>query len=297
MTEMDEILRRVAHIPKISSNTIQIMSLLARKDYQARELSDMVSRDVSLSAGCLKAVNAARMGLRREVTSIEHAVSYLGSREILNLALAGEVGGVLNTPLLGYCGEREELWAHSLRTAIASAGVCRAMFPEVPPGGAYAAGLLHDIGKVILSEFLFLRMGSVFEEMGKDCARDFLAIEKTVLAHNHTEIGEVVAIQWNLPAVLRTAIRWHHAPASAPDNRDLCLAVHIGDILAMLGGCGSGGDTLMYRVDPMAEELMRKHGDVLPRIMLETETEYSSVRKRLDALAGENDGETHSDRG
>ncbi len=296
MNGVNEIISRIKALPPLSPHTVRIMDLASRPDYRIRDLADLIMLDVTLSALCLRAANSARFGLRRPVDTIEQAVAYLGSREVLRLAIQEGMPSLTDTPLTGYRGEDGEYWAHSLRTAIASAAVARLLFPGESPGAVYAAGLLHDMGKAVLSEFLSRRSPQVSEGLSRGAA-DFLDLERELLAIDHAGAGALAAERWGLPAPLTAAVRWHHEPAGSPGPyRNLCCAVHIGDLLAMLGGCGTGCDTLAYRVDPSAHTLLGPHAEHLPRLMLDIETEFSAAHRRLGALRGASDNENHPDR-
>jgi putative nucleotidyltransferase with HDIG domain len=294
---IQDIIERIERIPLISSHTMQILNLVGKTDFRIQELADLVALDFSLSSACLKAVNAAKFGLRRQVDTIEQAVSYLGSRQIVSMTLNGDMGDVLHAPLPGYYSESEELWDHSLYTAIASTAVSRLMFPGKSEGPVYAAGLLHDIGKAVLSEYLSGVKAEMREQLEQKQEKDFETMEREMLAHDHSEVGELLVKHWNLPPVFHTAVRWHHHPGEAKEkDRNICMAVHIGDLLAMLAGHGTGCDTLAYRIDTTAQEYFKNYGNALPRLMLEIETEYTSARDRLRELIGESNGETNSDR-
>lgn len=289
MTEdIKRILERVETLPAVSPHTLRIMQLAADPQFNIKDLTALVVMDMSLAATCLKLVNSTIFGLRNPVTSIEKAVVYLGSRGILDLAASMGMNGIMRSSLEGYEGESGDLWLHSLRTAIASTLVAGAIYPHDPAESVYTAGLVHDIGKVVLSVFLSEHDSVLREFLQGEPSTDFVSLEKKLLFMDHTEAGDLLADKWKLPPSIRMAIRWHHTPSLAPEPfRNLCLAVHIGDIMAMLGGSGTGCDTLVYRIDPLAQEVFRSQGDRMTKLLLDIDTEFTRAQEKLRAVSGE----------
>jgi putative nucleotidyltransferase with HDIG domain len=288
--ELVHIMKCIETLPPVSPHTLRIMQLAANPRFNIRDLTALVTLDLTLAATCLKLVNSACFGLRNPVVSIEKAVVYLGSRGILDLAASGGLSGVMGAPLEGYCGETGDLWAHSLRTAIASVHASALLLPGEPADAVYTAGLLHDIGKAVLSGFLSEHSGTLREYMVGNQSSDFATLEKTLLSLDHAEAGALLAEKWKLPESIGAVIRYHHTPGMAPEPyRNLCLAVHIGDILAMLGGCGTGCDTLSYRLDPLAEEILTLHGNRLEKMMLDIDGEFTRAQERMRTASGEKD--------
>lgn len=289
-TELKQIVNRIDTLPPVSPHTIRIMRLASDPDYRIQDLAELVTLDLTLSAACLRMVNSASFGLRRPITTIAQAVAYLGSREVLSLAVTGGFQGVLDAPLAGYGAESGDLWAHSLRTAIASARVAELIFPREQADVIYTAGLLHDIGKAVLSEFLSVRVEAVREGILDEHPADFTSLERNLLNLDHTEAGEMLADRWKLPESIREVIRYHHTPGIAPQPvRNLCLAVHLGDILAMLGGTGTGFDTLTYHIDPLAAEVLKHHDDRMAKLMLDIDSEFTRAQEKMRAISGEKD--------
>ncbi len=283
-----DIIARIEKLPAVSPHTIQIVRMAADPAFELHDLAELVSMDITLAATCLKLVNSAQFGLKRQISSVEQAVAFLGSREILNMTITSSLGDVFDRPLEGYSSESGDLWMHSLRTAIASSMVAAAVFPGTASTSAYTAGLLHDIGKVALSDSLTPYSSEIIAGLGKGENGDFAGSERRVLHMDHAEAGWLLAQQWNIPDSICAVVRYHHAPENAPEeHRELCIAVHIGDILAMLGGYGTGADTLSYRIDPLAEEVLRHHNDTVVKLMLNIEGEFVKSQRRLRELSGE----------
>ncbi len=119
---------------------------------------------------------------------------------------------------------------------------------------AFAAGLIHDSGKLILDPHILERKDA-FEEFMADGKQSFLIAEKHILEFDHAEIASEVCKNWNIPEALATAIKYHHDPSRSQGN-ELAYIVHMADAVAMMTGLGLGIDGLLYQVDDTAMEFL-----------------------------------------
>ena len=140
---------------------------------------------------------------------------------------------------------------------------------------AFTSGLLHDIGKAILSDFLKEGMNSILMALGEGRIKDFISAEQEQLGINHCAVGFELAQYWGLPEPLPSVIRYHHDPAAAePGVRTLVYTIHLADMVAMMGGTGTGADTMRYGLDPQYPQYIALSSQKLALIMIEVETEY-----------------------
>ncbi len=157
---------------------------------------------------------------------------------------------VFNRPLFGYESKKGELWAHGLLTAIAANELAAITEYNIPQGVAYTAGILHDVGKSILSKFLTGSATEILKKIDRGEAGDYLDAEMQMVGADHCSIGGELAKHWNLPPQLQAAIAHHHNPSSAEEQyRPLAYVIHLSDMIAMSGGSGTGSDSLGYVLD------------------------------------------------
>lgn len=235
-------------------------------------------------------MNSAHYNLRQPVTSIKRAISYLGNQTILSILINNNLGNYYNEALEGYQSEEGDLWSHSLRTAIAAKLITENHLPKESGNVAYTAGLLHDIGKIVISEFLNESLKADENPFSDKGEMGFQTIEKQILQTDHAEAGHMLAVKWKLPESLSSVIRYHHVPEKAPvEYRNLCVLVHAGDIAAMLGGYGTGCDTLAYQVNPMVSEVLPGlQGNALAQLLLEIDEEFTRTYNVIFSSPGEN---------
>jgi putative nucleotidyltransferase with HDIG domain len=249
----------------------------------------LIETDLTLASKCLQMVNSPIFGLKAKIGTIQRAVVLLGANTVANIALQTGMSKVFKEDLLGYNSTKEDLWQHGLRTAIASRLVAERLLGKENNGVAYAAGLLHDIGKVIISNYL---EHNDVTNLSPDSPQDnFLKVEFNALGIDHAKVGAMVAEKWNLPEPIRAVILHHHRPSESPESfTDLAFAVHMGDLFAMMAGSNTQLDGMAYPIDPIAETYVKRDAtweiETFPRLLLDIDTEFRKAIKLSGSLGG-----------
>ncbi|PNU21106.1 phosphohydrolase [Geothermobacter hydrogeniphilus] len=273
MTEhsaVEEIRRAIEKAPLLSANAQRLMQITADTDHELGDVIDIVKCDATLTARVLRVVNSAAYDLLNPISSIDRAVSYLGERMVTCIAIGDSVGNLMNRPMAGYQAAAGELWRHDLFTAFAAREIARCARGDMTIDLAFTAGLLHDIGKAILSEFLHGSAENLVGDIDAGHVENYLGGEKKLLGMDHAEIGLELAKSWQLPTPLQSAIAFHHEPQRAPEeDRLLVYAVHLGDIIAMMNGFGTGSDSMQYQLDQGYQDYLEFDTKQLPGIILE----------------------------
>lgn len=244
----DEIAHSLAELPPMPASISEVISACDDQDMTVGQLSQIILRDQGLTANILKLANSAFYGHARRVTTATEAVVLLGFSAVKSLAISSHTARLLNRALPGYGLAAGELWQHSIAVAFCA----RRLAVEVqlaPVEEAFVAGLLHDIGKIVLAT----HMETVFTEIGEEARQrreSFHHVEAEVLGFDHAELGARVAAQWSFPPELEEAIRCHHDPGRATLKPRLAHVVHLADAICMMLGVGLGADGLAYEVDP-----------------------------------------------
>lgn len=230
-------------------------------------------------------VNCAHYGFPARITTITHAVVILGFGEIRKLLLAAVMGTVLSRH--GAAGfDRHACAIHGLATATASQLLARRCAPQIPGEEAFIAGLLHDLGKVILESLCAPQFARILAEVR--AGGDLPACERTWLGTDHSALAAVVLEHWNLPPGLVAAVRHHHRPSLARRDPLMPAIVHLGDAFAHALGHTDGVRLTIPALEPAAPGLLRLGVAEVPAVVreLEAEMERSSAFLRL-LLEGE----------
>ena len=284
MENLQEIIKSV---PMLSASASRLLQLTANPDHEMSEIVNLVKTDANLTARVLKVVNSAAFGLMNEITSIDRAISLLGERIIVSIAIGDCAGKLFEKELAGYEAASGALWKHDLRTAIASREVIVQSGANISSDLAFTAGLLHDIGKSLISDYL---QGTAPEAVGLISAQDsydYLAAEEKMIGVCHTVAGYELAKAWQLPQELCEVILHHHQPAQASEAaRPLVYAVHLGDNIAMLGGFGTGADSMQYHLDKDYTNYLELPSKTLDSVMLTVDIEFEKLEKSLESMGG-----------
>ena len=279
MPGIEEIAARAKAVPLLSQSVLHLLDLMDDPEHSVQDVRRVVETDAGLTAHVLKVVNSASFELRYPVDTLDRAVSLLGDKAIMGIALATSSSHLYDRPLAGYESERGQMWEHSLKTAIAARETARFALEETDAGLAYTGGLLHDLGKSIISEFLQGTAASLVAQIDGQKTTDYLAAERSVLGTDHCAVGAALAKHWGLPPMLGASMRYHHAPADAEaPRRSLAYVVHLADMIAMMGGVGTGADSLLYGLDERYATYVDLSPGDLERLMFKVSLEFEKTK-------------------
>lgn len=264
---LDEIVRRVDELPALPKNAHQVIRLTEDPKTVITDLSNAISTDQALAAKVLRLANSAYYGYARRIFSISDAVIILGYGTIRNLVMAASVHSVMDRELPGYVMARGELWKQSMVCALLARKLAaRCGFDNHEK--AFVAGLMHDIGKIILSTYMAEAFAGIIERVNAEKV-PFMKAEEEVLGFNHAVVGGKVAEKWNLPEELVEAISCHHNPREAKISPALTSITHLTDVACMTMGIGLGADGLLYPYDGYALEVLHTTHEDLEEVIAE----------------------------
>lgn len=279
MLPCDDIIGKIRTIPPLSQAALQILSIMSRPGQCAEPLMRIIQTDVALTARVLRVVNASRPDGLEPVGTVDAAMAKLGDKVTLGIVLDYCMDGLVMKPLDGYLAGQGRLWEHNLLTALAARTIAAVSPFDLPADQAYTGGILHDVGKSVLSEFLLGSAEEMVQKIDWGVLPDYLAAEEEKLGTNHCIIGAAVAAVWKLPQPLPEIIRHHHHPHNADAAfRGVVYAVHLGDLIAMMMGSGTGCDSMYYKLEPGYRDALGIHKNRFPAIMLRVEEEFEKAQ-------------------
>lgn len=279
---LDTIRKAIDNTPLFSPSASLLLQVNSDPECALEDVIAIVRHDAALTARVLRVVNSAAFGLVHPVDSVERAVSYLGEWMVVSIAIGDSASRLFQNPLEGYEGERGSLWRHDLFTAFATREIVRFARQPIPAATAFTAGLLHDIGKAIISDFLKGTSGQALAEIRQGTAADYSAAERQILGVDHAEVGCELARAWGFPEVLQQTIRHHHQPQEADEAiRPLIYAVHLGDIIAMMAGYGTGSDSMQHQLSPSYAGFFNLNSESLEQIMLAAQQAFARAEEAI----------------
>ena len=227
-----EFVARTKDIPPFPQSILKLLQLMRDPDAPASAVVDVVQGDAVLSAKLLQVCNSGALGLREKISSVQHAVVFLGLEEVQRVTMAVSAGSTMSQPLSKYALTGAQFWRHSLITAYAAALLAASNdVLEIQPSIAYTAGLLHDIGKLVIDRVLTPEKQAAIRVRAIQEAYTPTEAERDVLGTTHAEAGGALLEKWGLPAVLIEAAENHHTPECQPIP-ELSAAIYLANCLA-----------------------------------------------------------------
>ncbi len=247
MKMKDQILAGISSFPTLSVTVNRLLAVLNDPESASHEVAKIIQYDPALTANVLKAANSSYLGFRRPVTSLSEAIFRLGTKWIFQIAVSSLIYSNVRKPAAGYNLTGEELWRHSISVAIMTESLS-SLLGMREAGMLYTAGLVHDIGKIAIGQFVSGNFDKI-QNLVDERHLTFEEAELEILGIDHSEIGALIAENWNFPQVIVECIRWHHNPDCAPQVSQPLDLVHVSDSLCLLEGFGLGKDDLQYKLN------------------------------------------------
>jgi putative nucleotidyltransferase with HDIG domain len=252
----NELISRVKNLVPVSPAALNLVGLLNQPGIGNDDVVSVLKFDNVLTAKLLRACNSPFFGLAEPVSSVEQAVFILGHQQILHVALSIAFSSIMNSPSPGYAAEAKTLWEHSLITALAAENIAKenSRFAG-EPSVAFTAGLLHDIGKIVLSHALTHDQQTNIQSRAMQTRLSRTTAEKQVLGLDHAEVGRCLLQSWRLPDNILEAVGNHHHPVSRP-RPELSSVVNVADGLAWSIDSEQGWETFTVQADADAVEAL-----------------------------------------
>jgi len=242
----DRVLSGIKDLPPMPQVVMEIHSQLSGENINTRKIADSIETDQAIASKVLRLANSAYYGMSGRVSSIQNALNLMGLRGLLEAVAMAGCQKLLTGKLPGYGYEAEDLWRHSLAVAYG----CKILAYSKDPGisdTAHLAGLIHDVGKLVLDRFVAEKKPEIEAFMQSE-QKTFLDAETYFFGYSHARVAREVCKKWKFPEVISNAINWHHKPSGS--NQDLLSYIlHMADQLATSIGIGYDSDDLLYQLE------------------------------------------------
>ena len=240
----EHIVRQIQELPSLPVVVMELLSSMDQDDTDVHVLAQKIELDQALAAKTLRIANSSFYGMQSKVTSIPQAVSVLGFHSIRTVVTACALTSSFAPAAGGF--DFQAFWRHSLATAIAA----RLLAPHlgVNPETAFTAGLLHDLGTLVLvtrfpAEHALVRS----YRQAHDC--QMAEAELAVIGIDHAQVGSALAAYWKFPEAIQQAVADHYA-IDRLEAGGLPLAVHMANAVALALDLAGVDDALVPPLSP-----------------------------------------------
>ena len=262
-------IEQVGELPTLPHVVQKLASMIGRPNVSAEEIGALIEKDQVLSAKVLRLANSPFYGFPSRIASVAHAVVVLGLNVVKGLTLCATAFDMMKNAGMN------ELWRHSLGVAITAHILgTKAMLKN--PEEVFVAGLLHDIGKVVLY-VKWPDVGQQITAATRKGGRSLMEAEQELFDVTHADVGGWLATAWHLPTSLLDPILYHHKPAAAQDAPLQTAIVHVADVLVKGLACGNPGDTLVPPLSRQAWELVGLDTQNLAQCLAKATEEFQTI--------------------
>lgn len=234
----EEMISRVDDLPALPSVVSQILTLIEDDRSNASNFERFLRQDQALTARLLRIVNSSFFGVRNKINSIPQAIVMIGYNSLKNLVLAASTSKILEGCFPGYGFKDRGLWQHSFMAATWTQNIAKQVgFPPQESEELFVAGLMHDVGKLVLSSYISLNCKDMITHLIK-CNGNIEEAEKALVGIDHAEIGSRIAQKWNFSSKLSHIIKYHHNIEAACEYQREIALVHLVNFCLIRGRFG-----------------------------------------------------------
>jgi len=275
-------LEAVTDLPTLPTVYAKVSALVNDSRTTAAQVARVIESDQAITSKILRLVNSSFFGFSRRISSIHQAVILLGFNTIRNTVLSVSVFKMFETEQTTDF-DLKNFWKHSIATGLLTKSLGRYLDTGMDEE-AFAAGILHDIGKVVLNKYFPNEFGAALEKARSEQLPLFDA-ERQINGVSHSEIGEYIVDHWNLPYGLVEAVALHHTPGVLRSNPKLVCLVHVANIFSREMQVGFNGDFGVSEIDPFVYEELDVSEDDLNGFYIRTKEEIEENQEIFNILA------------
>ncbi len=277
-----ELKQLVRDLPTLPTVYQQLFAMMRDSDVKVSDVAEYISRDQALTTKILRVVNSSYYGQSAQVGTISRAVIILGFQAVRSAAMSMSVFEHFKG--LEHDGEFSLVgfWHHSVAAACLARCLSESQ-RRVNADDAYVAGLLHDMGKLVMLRYFPADVDSLTEGATEN-RLTWAACEDALFPTNHAAIARAVFRAWNFPDPIIEATACHHAPQRASRHAELAAIAHVSDVLAFHAGHPSPGAEPVTEFAPEAIKLLGLSKDYLSQVLAKGEGEIEKSAEILNLL-------------
>jgi len=268
MQSLEDFFNSIVNLPSLPKVVQEVMQLLSNDDVDINQLASVIKQDAVIAAKVLKMANSSFYGVTRAVKNIDDAIAILGLAKLRSLVIAcGVTGAIVNVPGL----DLKRFWRHSLVAASISRDIAKQLGLDAEV--AYIAGLLHNIGDLLL-HLVSPAMSSEVSALCVDAGTEKRClVERDVIGLDHCQIGEELALRWGFPSEISRALHYYATPL----DKNAC---GIAPVIYIAVQIAQG----LVRGDDVNTTVFALNAEVTQRLKFSEETWLASVERYRELL-------------
>lgn len=234
------ITQSIIGLPTLPTIVSKMIELVDNPRTSAASLARLISTDQTLTARILKLANSAYYGYPKEISTVNMAIVVLGFNTVKDMGLSLSVFDIFKSKENNSVFDIARFWEHSIGCGVASRMLAR-NYHSRNASEAFVAGLLHDIGKIILNQYFHPEFTEITELVSTGNTLE--KAEEAVIGTSHAQVGSWLAEKWNLPEIITQTIRYHHEPWNATKDKVLVATASLANYLCHVSEIGNSGRT------------------------------------------------------
>lgn len=273
---IEEVINKINDLPMLPELAREMLNDLNNDDISLEMIAEKVAMDQSIAAKVIQMANTSYYGNNSKVVTIQQAVSMLGTKNLKNLIRTSIFTN--NLPIARCRGfDNKAFWRHNIATAICAELISRTL--HMKQDFAFTAGLLHDIGRLVLVSKFPQKYEHVIRcAQENDCS--LLDAERAVMGVDHVGVGLILALQWNFSEAIQDAIRGHHAPEDKELN-SVASIIHVANSIVHALDLSESEDDLVPPISQVAWDLLGLNEEAYLAIFHETELRFNAMNQIL----------------
>lgn len=278
--KLQELLDNVEQLVSLPAACMRLNEMVNDPSCSATDLGRVINQDVALTARLLRIANSPMYGLSTQVETVSRAVAVLGMKQVRDLALASAAiktfEGIPNTLV-----SMRSFWEHSIFCALCARTLAMDCLRNQREA-VFVAGLLHDMGKLVLyNQLPDLSRRSLEASANGSKSLESQIAEGEIIGFDHAEVGGELARRWALPVSLQESIVFHHDPDRAEQHRVEVAIVHIANSLATMAVCKTEDVNKAPVIQEIAWEVTGLEKDMIPATIASAQAQISSATALL----------------
>ncbi|WP_455198155.1 HDOD domain-containing protein [Kaarinaea lacus] len=274
--DLNELVQNVEELVSLPAACARLTEMVDDPSCSAQDMGRVINQDVALTARLLRIANSPMYGLSTKVDTVTRAVTVLGMKQVRDLVLASAAirafDGIPNTLV-----SMHSFWEHSIFCALCARNIAMECLRDQREA-VFVAGLLHDMGKLVLYNQLpeLSRRTLESSNNGKQ-SRESQTAEREIIGFSHADVGGELAKRWSLPLNLQECIAYHHEPDKAEHHHTEVAIIHMANSLAILAARKSENPDKAPAINDMAWKLTGLDKEMIPVIIAGAQAQISSA--------------------